>query len=80
MGSDGGGEVLCGRERHKLAIHEETFEPAVFAAGTKLKVGALLIVNVQGFPPASRAKIAFYLVHQLPGYIHRHAHIGLRDG
>jgi hypothetical protein len=39
-------EVLRGRERHELAVHEETFESAFFAAGSKLKVGTLLVVNV----------------------------------
>jgi hypothetical protein len=39
-------EVLCGRERHEFAVHEETLESAFFAAGSKLKVRTLLVVNV----------------------------------
>jgi hypothetical protein len=73
-------EVLWRREWHELAVHEEAFESAFFAAGPKLKVGTLLIVNVQGFLPATRANITLDLIHQLPGYLHRHAHIGMRDG
>jgi hypothetical protein len=73
-------ERLCGCERNEFAVHEEALESAFFTAGSQLKVRTLLVVYVQGSLPASRAKIAFDFIHQLPGYVHRHAHIGLRDG
>ncbi|HXZ90710.1 MAG TPA: hypothetical protein VEG61_06590 [Candidatus Dormibacteraeota bacterium] len=85
LGSEDGGVggmrggVLCGCKRYELAIHEEPFESALFTAGSQLKVGTFLVVYVQGSLPASRAKIAFDLIHQPTGHLHRYAYIGLRD-